>query len=150
MTAETMHRYLIWNSGPGPLDIEFKRVGEAVLRPSLLIVTPTGGIAVPHQDDRDIARFHLGEAEVARLLSDPGTLRAPCLAFQCDAFLSMASARRRWGWSIRVSRDGETLCGHHLDGEPLAMRRDGFTRARLRQIPEKSVMARGHDLIGLS
>lgn len=150
MIAETMHRYLIWNSGPGPLDIEFKRVGEAVLRPSLLIVTPAGGIAVPHQDENDIARFHLGEAEVARLLSDPGTLRAPCLAFQCDAFLSMVSDKRRWGWSIRVSRNGKSLPGHNLDGVPLIMRRDGFTRARLRQIPDKSVMSRGHDLIGLA
>lgn len=145
-----MQRYLIWKSGPGPLDIEIKRVGEAVLRPSLLIVTPAGGVAVPHQDDRDIARFHLPEEDVARLISSPGMLRAPCLAFQCDAFLTMASAQRRWGWSIRVSRDGETLQGHHLGGAPLSMCRDGFTRAYIRQIPEKSVMARGHDLIGLS
>jgi len=145
-----MQRYLIWKSGPGPLDIEIKRVGEAVLRPSLLIVTPVGGVVVPHQDDHDIARFHLAEADVARLISAPGTMRAPCLAFQCDAFLTMASERRRWGWSIRVSRDGESLQGHHLDGAPLSMCRDGFTRAHIRQIPEKSVMARGHDLIGLS
>lgn len=150
MTAEKMQRYLIWKSGPGPLDIEIKRVGEAVLRPSLLIVTPVGGIAVPHEDDRDVARFHLDETNVARLLSAPGALRAPCLAFQCDAFLSMGSDRRRWGWAIRVSRDGEALPGHHLDGAPLVMCRDGFTRAHLRHIPDRSVMARGHDLIGLS
>lgn len=145
-----MSRYLIWNSGPGPLDIEFRRVGEAVLRPSLLIVTPTGTVAVPREDSDDVARFRLSEKDVERLRASEGELRAPCLAFSCDAFLSTASAKRRWGWSIRVSRRGKPLPGQHLDGKPLPMRRDGFTRARVGRIPEHSVMARDHDLIGLA
>ncbi|MFM6831012.1 MAG: hypothetical protein ACKOVA_11885 [Novosphingobium sp.] len=145
-----MSRYLIWNSGPGPLDIEFRRVGEAVLRPSLLIVTPTGTVAVPREDHDNVARFRLSEADVARLRSSEHELRAPCLAFQCDAFLSTSSDKRRWGWSIRVSRKGKPLAGQHLDGTPLPMRRDGYTRARTGRIPEHSVMARDHDLIGLA
>ncbi len=151
-----MPRYLIWKSGPGPLDIEFKRMGEAVLRPSLLIVTPGKTITVPREDSADIALFHLTEDDVVRLLSSPGGLRPPCMAFQCDAFLSMTpgpaadTGRRRWGWAIRVSRDGHALPGHYLDGKPLVMCRDGFTRARLRTLPNQSGVARDHDIIGLT
>lgn len=145
-----MQRYLIWKSGLGALDIEIKRVGAAVLRPSLLIVTPAGDTAVRHENAVDIARFYLSEAEVERLISPSETMHSPCLAFQCDAFLSTASHDRHWGWSIRVSRNGKALTGHHLDGAPLVMRRDGFTRAKLRKMPQKSAMARGHDFIVLS
>jgi hypothetical protein len=145
-----MSRYLIWNSGPGPLQFEFMRVGEAVLRPSLLIVTPSCTVALPHEDDRDVARFTLSADDVARLLRAPTELRPPCMMLQCDAFLSATSARRRWGWSIRVSRDGTPLPAQHLDGSPLPLRRDGFTRARLHHIPEQSGMARGHEIIGLA
>lgn len=149
MTTGPMQRYLIWNSGPGALDIEVKRVGAAVLRPSLLIVTPVGGTAVPHEDASDIARFYLSETEVERLISPSETLRSPCLAFQCDAFLSVTSHDRHWGWSIRVSRNGKVLTGHDLDGAPLVMVRDGFTRATIRKMPQKAAMARGHAFIGL-
>lgn len=151
-----MPRYLIWKSGPGPLDIEFKRMGEAVLRPSLLIVTPGKTTTIPREDNADIACFHLSDAAVARLLTSPGGLRPPCMAVQCDAFLSLTTGlpadagRRRWGWSIRVSREGQALPGHYLDGKPLVMCRDGFTRARLRTLPDGSGVARDHDIIGLS
>lgn len=145
-----MSRYLIWKSGPGPLQLEFMRVGEAVLRPSLLIVTPTCTVTLPREDDCDVARFSLSADEVARLLSPREDLRPPCMMLQCDAFLSATSTRRRWGWSIRVSRDGTPLPARHLDGSPLQLRRDGFTRARLQQIPEHSGMARGHEIIGLA
>jgi len=144
-----MHRYLIWKSGPGPIDIEFKRLGEAVLRPSVSIVTPVGATVVPREDACEIARFSLDQADVARLLSPREELRAPCIMVQCDAFLAMASRRRRWGWSIRVSRNGQALEGYHLDGRPLSLSRDGFTRARLRNMCEKTGMAHGHDIIGL-
>lgn len=148
-TAEAMHRYLIWKSGPGPVDIEFKRLGEALLRPTVSIVTPTGSTAVPRLDEHDVARFSLGDEDVARLLSPCAELRPPCLVVQCDAFIAMASRRRRWGWSIRVSRQGDPLQGFHLDGRPLALCRNGFTRARLQNMSDRTGMAHGHDIIGL-
>jgi len=149
LTAEAMHRYLIWKAGPGPIDIEFKRLGEAVLRPSVSIVTPVGATCIPREDACDVARFSLDQADVARLLSPRDELRAPCIMVQCDAFMAMASLRRRWGWSIRVTRDGLPLQGFHLDGRPLALSRDGFTRARLQNMSERTGMAHGHDIIGL-
>ena len=148
-TAEAMHRYFIWKSGPGPIDIEFKRLGEAVLRPSVSIVTPVGSTSVPREDACDIARFSLDDTDVARLLSARDELRAPCIMVQCDAFMAMASRERRWGWSIRVSRMGEALAGFHLDGRPIALCRNGFTRARLQSMSERTGMAHGHDIIGL-
>ncbi|WP_062347348.1 hypothetical protein [Novosphingobium sp. CCH12-A3] len=145
-----MQRYLIWKSGPGPLQVEFRRVGEAILRPSLQIVTPTGSDPLPRQDDCDVARFSLSDGDVERVLAARGGLRPPCLMLQCDAFLGLACDQRRWGWSIRVSREGEALPCYDLDGTPLPLRRDGFTRAQLQRIPERSGMARSHQIIGLS
>lgn len=145
-----MQRYLIWKSGPGPLQVEFRRVGEAILRPSLQIVTPTGSHPLPRQDDCDVARFTLSDADVARVLAARDELRPPCLMLQCDAFLALACDKRRWGWSIRVSREGEALPCFDLAGTPLPLRRDGFTRARLQRIPERSGMASCHQIIGLS
>ncbi|MCX7283433.1 MAG: hypothetical protein NTX28_05190 [Novosphingobium sp.] len=147
--AEAMLRYLLWKAGPGPIDIEFKRLGDAVLRPSVSIVTPIGSTPVARSDEQDIARFSLGDEQVARLLCAREELRPPCLVVQCDAFIAMASRRRRWGWSIRLSRDGTPLQGFHLDGRPLAQCRNGFTRARLLSMCEKSGMGHGHDIIGL-
>ncbi|OYZ39365.1 MAG: hypothetical protein B7Y31_08055, partial [Novosphingobium sp. 16-62-11] len=74
-----MHRYLIWKAGPGPIDIEFKRLGEAVLRPSVSIVTPVGATSVPREDACDVARFSIDHADVQRLLSPRDELRAPCI-----------------------------------------------------------------------
>lgn len=145
-----MQRYLIWKSGPGPLQIEFRRLGEAILRPTLQIVTPTGSHPLPRLDDCDVARFILSEADVARVLAARDELRPPCLMLQCDAFLALACDQRRWGWSIRVSREGEPLPCHDLAGTPLPLRRDGYTRARLQRIPERSGMARSHQIIGLA
>lgn len=145
-----MDRYLIWKTGPGPIDIECRRMGEAILRPSLSIVTAAGASVVPRQDDCDVARFSLAEADVARLLTASAALRPPCIMLQCDAFVAMASDRRRWGWSLRVSRRGLPLPGFRLDGRPLALCRDGFTRARMQQMSELTGLAHGHEIIGLA
>lgn len=148
--SRLMQRYLIWKSGPGPLQVEFRRVGEAILRPSLQIVTPTGSCPLPREDECDVARFALSDDDVARVLAGRDALRPPCLLLQCDAFLGLACDKRRWGWSIRVSRAGTALPCFDLGGTPLPLRRDGFTRARLERIPERSTMASSHQFIGLS
>lgn len=145
-----MSRYLIWKSGPGPVEIELRRAGEALLRPSLSIVSPSGAVAVDRQDLGDCVRFSLAADEVERLLNPAGPLRPPCIMLQCDAFLGLAPKRRRWGWSIRISRGGVALPAQHLDGRPLRQSRDGFIRARLLHFPEHTTMARGLEIIGLA
>lgn len=145
-----MPRYLIWKSGPGHVELELRRAGEALLRPSMSIVSPSGAVAVERQDLGESVRFRLAADEVERLLNPSGPLRPPCIMLQCDAFMGLASARRCWGWSIRISRDGMALPAHHLDGSPLRQSRDGFIRARLQHFPEHSTMARGLEIIGLA
>jgi len=145
-----MPRYLIWKSGPGPVELELRRAGEALLRPSLSIVSPSGAVAVKRQDLGESVRFRLIAEEVERLLNPAGPLRPPCIVLQCDAFMGLVSDRRRWGWAIRISRDGMALPAHHLDGSPMRQSRDGFIRARLQHFPEHTTMARGLEIIGLA
>ncbi|MFN3424493.1 MAG: hypothetical protein ACK40C_07285 [Novosphingobium meiothermophilum] len=130
--------------------LDLRRAGEALLRPSVSIVTAAGAISIPREDEGDIARFTLSDEDVARLLSPRDGLRPPCIMLQCDAFLALTSSRRRWGWAVRLSRGGVPLHGHLLDGRPIPLARDGFTRPNLRHIPAGTAMAHGHAIIGLA
>ncbi|MCY1669963.1 hypothetical protein OVA07_02935 [Novosphingobium sp. SL115] len=145
-----MHRYLVWKTGPGALSIECRRLGEAALRPNIQIVTPTGALSLAREDEMDLARFHLDDRQVASLLASPGTMQPPCLVFDCAAFLARAAPARTWGWSIRMIRGCSPLAGEHLGGRPLALRRDGFTRAVVRHLPDQARVAHDHVIIGLA
>lgn len=145
-----MQRYLVWKTGPGPLSVECRRLGEAALRPNLQILSPSGPLALRREDEADIARFLLDGPQVDCLLSSPTALRPPCLIFQCDAFLASSALRRTWGWSIRISREGQAFAAEHLGGRPVSLRRDGFTRASVRQVPDLARIASDHVIIGLA
>lgn len=145
-----MHRYLVWKTGPGALSIECRRLGEAALRPNIQIVTPTGTKSLAREDEMDLARFHLDDGQVASLLASPDTMQPPCLVFECAAFLSRAAPARTWGWSIRMMRNRKPLTGEYLGGRPLPLRRDGFTRAVVRHLPDLARVAHDHAIIGLA
>ncbi|MFN3470866.1 MAG: hypothetical protein ACK4Z7_14285, partial [Novosphingobium sp.] len=74
--------YTVWKTGPGALMLDLRRAGEALLRPTISIVTATGAISIPREDEGDIARFLLSAEHVARLLSPRDGLRPPCIMLQ--------------------------------------------------------------------
>lgn len=143
-------RYSIWRTGPGDISVEVRPRGSAVIVPSLTIVAPGGTTLTDRCNEGSTVRFMLNAAQVERLISSPALERGPYLGLLCDAFLSTGHRDRRWGWSVRITRDGTLLAGFRPGNVPVPTDREGFSRCRLRRFPDNAGFARGHEILCLS
>jgi hypothetical protein len=142
-----MSRYKVWQVGPGAVELQVRTLRPFVMSPMLRLMMPGPDIDIAFVINGPIAIATISAANVATLRSAPTSSNPPSLLFSCGAAKAPGAPDDKWGWCMRVVRDGLVLPVYDDQGTPLPLDPDGWLCTALRSFPAGKSVTMGFDII---